>query len=41
MWTAGARGYKSPAELVYLLSKVGAYGVNFHDADNPRLLVRK
>jgi xylose isomerase len=27
------RGHKSPAELVYLLGEVGAYGVNFHDND--------
>ncbi len=43
LWTVGSRGadpfgsatreYKTPAELVYLLSEVGAYGVNFHDND--------
>lgn len=43
LWTVGARGadpfgsvtreHKSPAELVYLLGEVGAYGVNFHDND--------
>jgi xylose isomerase len=43
LWTVGNRGrdpfgsevreHKSPAELVYLLSEVGAYGVNFHDND--------
>lgn len=27
------RGVKTPAELVYLLGEVGAYGVNFHDND--------
>lgn len=27
------RGIKTPAELVYLLGEVGAYGVNFHDND--------
>ncbi len=27
------REHKSPAELVYLLGEVGAYGVNFHDND--------
>ena len=27
------RGTKTPAELVYLLGEVGAYGVNFHDND--------
>lgn len=27
------RGSKTPAELVYLLGEVGAYGVNFHDND--------
>jgi xylose isomerase len=43
LWTVGNRGRdpfgtevrnaKSPAELVYLLGEVGAYGVNFHDND--------
>lgn len=43
LWTVGSRGSdpfggpvraaKSPAELVYLLDEVGAYGVNFHDND--------
>jgi xylose isomerase len=43
LWTVGnigrdpfgepVRERKSPAELVYLLSEVGAYGVNFHDND--------
>ncbi len=43
LWTVGNRGRdpfggevrdgKTPAELVYLLSEVGAYGVNFHDND--------
>lgn len=43
LWTVGNRGVdpfgsatrepKSPAELVYLLGEVGAYGVNFHDND--------
>jgi xylose isomerase len=43
LWTVGnrgadpfgsvTRGQKSPAELVYLLGEVGAYGVNFHDND--------
>ena len=43
LWTVGnrgadpfgsaVRGPKSPAELVYLLGEVGAYGVNFHDND--------
>jgi len=43
LWTVGNRGadpfgtavreLKSPAELVYLLGEVGAYGVNFHDND--------
>ncbi len=43
LWTVGnvgrdpfgepTRPAKSPAELVYLLSEVGAYGVNFHDND--------
>ena len=43
LWTVGnrgtdpfgsaTRGHKSPAELVYLLAEVGAYGVNFHDND--------
>jgi xylose isomerase len=27
------REHKTPAELVYLLGEVGAYGVNFHDND--------
>lgn len=27
------RGTKTPAELVYMLGEVGAYGVNFHDND--------
>src|SRR5512147_1481179 len=31
--TAPTRGKKTPAELVYLLGEVGAYGVNFHDND--------
>ena len=41
LWTVGNRGadpfgsatrpHKSPAELVYLLGEVGAYGVNFHE----------
>ena len=30
---ARVRPNKSPAELVYLLGEVGAYGVNFHDND--------
>ena len=30
---SATREYKSPAELVYLLGEVGAYGVNFHDND--------
>jgi len=30
---ASVRERKTPAELVYLLAKVGAYGVNFHDND--------
>jgi xylose isomerase len=30
---AAVRGSKTPAELVYLLGEVGAYGVNFHDND--------
>jgi xylose isomerase len=30
---AAVRESKSPAELVYLLGEVGAYGVNFHDND--------
>ena len=30
---AEVRGSKTPAELVYLLGEVGAYGVNFHDND--------
>ena len=43
LWTVGNRGadpfgsatrtQKTPAELVYLLAEVGAYGVNFHDND--------
>lgn len=43
LWTVGSRGAdpfgqpvrdaKSPAELVYLLGEVGAWGVNFHDND--------
>ncbi|MEA3327311.1 MAG: xylose isomerase [Chloroflexota bacterium] len=43
LWTVGnvggdpfgapVRERKTPAELVYLLAKVGAYGVNFHDND--------
>ena len=43
LWTVGNAGRdpfgatvresKSPAELVYLLGEVGAYGVNFHDND--------
>jgi xylose isomerase len=43
LWTVGSTGRdpfgaptrepKSPAELVYLLADVGAYGVNFHDND--------
>lgn len=43
LWTVGNRGRdpfggevresKSPAELVYLLGEVGAYGVNLHDND--------
>ncbi len=43
LWTVGNRGRdpfgsevrdpKTPVELVYLLSEVGAYGVNFHDND--------
>ncbi len=43
LWTVGSRGAdpfgsavrdaKSPADLVYLLGEVGAYGVNFHDND--------
>jgi len=43
LWTVGCRGRdpfgaevrasKTPAELVYLLGEVGAYGVNFHDND--------
>lgn len=43
LWTVGSHGsdpfgattreHKSPAELVYLLGEVGAYGVNFHDND--------
>jgi xylose isomerase len=43
LWTVGNTGRdpfggpvrepKSPAELVYLLGEVGAYGVNFHDND--------
>ena len=30
---AAVRESKTPAELVYLLGEVGAYGVNFHDND--------
>ena len=43
LWTVGSQGSdpfgsevrdpKTPAELVYLLGEVGAYGVNFHDND--------
>ena len=43
LWTVGSTGRdpfgapvresKSPADLVYLLGEVGAYGVNFHDND--------
>lgn len=43
LWTVGnpggdpfgyaTRAGKTPAELVYLLGEVGAYGVNFHDND--------
>ena len=43
LWTVGSKGGdpfggpvrepKTPAELVYLLATVGAYGVNFHDND--------
>ena len=43
LWTVGntgrdpfgapVRSPKAPAELVYLLGEVGAYGVNFHDND--------
>jgi xylose isomerase len=43
LWTVGSigrdpfgspvRAAKTPAELVYLLGEVGAYGVNFHDND--------
>jgi xylose isomerase len=43
LWTVGSRGRdpfgaevrpaRTPAELVYLLGEVGAYGVNFHDND--------
>ncbi len=43
LWTVGNTGgdpfgddvreKKSPADLVYLLAEVGAYGVNFHDND--------
>ncbi len=43
LWTVGSLGRdpfgspvrdaKTPAELVYLLGEVGAYGVNFHDND--------
>jgi len=43
LWTVGSTGGdpfgtdvrdpKTPAELVYLLGEVGAYGVNFHDND--------
>ena len=54
LWTVGNRGRdpfgsevresKTPAELVYLLSEVGAYGVNFHAGEHhirmPRGCVR-
>ncbi len=43
LWTVGSRGRdpfgaevrasRTPAELVYLLGEIGAYGVNFHDND--------
>jgi xylose isomerase len=43
LWTVGnrgrdpfggeVRGVKTPAEIVYMLGEVGAYGVNFHDND--------
>lgn len=43
LWTVGnrgrdpfgceTRGAKTPAEIVYTLGEVGAYGVNFHDND--------
>ncbi|HPD41276.1 MAG TPA: xylose isomerase, partial [Anaerolineae bacterium] len=43
LWTVGSRGAdpfgapvrpsRTPAELVYFLGEVGAYGVNFHDND--------
>jgi xylose isomerase len=43
LWTVGSKGSdpfgsavrepKTPAELVYLLGEVGAYGVNYHDND--------
>ncbi|MRR30854.1 xylose isomerase, partial [bacterium] len=43
LWTVGnrgrdpfggeTRGAKTPAELIYTLGEVGAYGVNFHDND--------
>ncbi|GAP13573.1 xylose isomerase, Arthrobacter type [Longilinea arvoryzae] len=43
LWTVGNRGRdpfgceireaKTPAEIVYMLGEVGAYGVNFHDND--------
>jgi xylose isomerase len=43
LWTLGnrgrdpfgteVRGTKTPAEIVYMLGEVGAYGVNFHDND--------
>src|SRR5512140_2196710 len=43
LWTVANRGrdpfgaevreHKTPAELVYLLGEVGAYGINFHDND--------
>ena len=43
LWTVGnigrdplgtpTRDPKMPADLVYLLGEVGAYGVNFHDND--------
>jgi xylose isomerase len=43
LWTIGQRGadpfgsatreHKTPAEIVYAIGEVGAYGVNFHDND--------
>lgn len=43
LWTVGnrgsdpfggeVRGAKTPADIVYMLGEVGAYGVNFHDND--------